>query len=80
MDVSPDVFPDAVVGTSPSLPPLLRMADMTADSPRYPCCKHCREEELGCDWNDRHHAPCPCIPHGEDCPCESCYTARGDIA
>ena len=29
MDVSPDVFPDADFGTSPSLPPLLRMADMT---------------------------------------------------
>lgn len=30
---------------------------------RHPCCDHCRSEDGGCDWNDRHHAPCAlCAP------------------
>lgn len=29
---------------------------------QYPCCDHCRSEEGGCDWFDRHHAPCGLCP------------------
>ena len=25
---------------------------------RWLCCAHCRSEEGGCDWNNRHVAPC----------------------
>jgi hypothetical protein len=29
-----------------------------ATGPFYRCCRHCREEPGGCDWHDRHAAPC----------------------
>ena len=77
MDVSSDVFPVADPGTSPSLPPLLRMADMTTIGSTFSgygggkCCTK--------RWQDMVWHSCQGHPRGithHTCPCGAVLVAK----